>query len=222
MEKIIRCIIIEDEPLAADRLKDYISRMPGLRLDRWFENGKDAVLFLGQNQPDLIFLDLHLGESSGITLMEQGKIAGKVIVTTAYPEYAIKGYDLDIADYLLKPFVFERFETAVRKALRKDESSDRFILIRSEYKQEKIYLDDIMYIEGMGDYRRIHSRKGRIMTLQTFREIEGMLESTQIRRIHKSYMVNTQHIIRIAADKVTLSNDVVLPVSDSYRKNVSD
>jgi DNA-binding LytR/AlgR family response regulator len=123
---------------------------------------------------------------------------------------------------MLKPFVFERFETAVRKALRKDESSDRFILIRSEYKQEKIYLDDIMYIEGMGDYRRIHSRKGRIMTLQTFREIEGMLESTQIRRIHKSYMVNTQHIIRIAADKVTLSNDVVLPVSDSYRKNVSD
>lgn len=218
---MIRCIIIEDEPLAADRLRDYISRMQDLRLDRWFESGKDAVTFLETNKPDLIFLDLHLGESSGIHLMEQGKISGRIIVTTAYPEYALKGYDLDIADYLLKPFVFERFETAVRKALRKSESAERFIMIRSEYKQEKVFLDDIMYIEGMGDYRRIHTRKGRIMTLQTFREIESMLDATQIRRIHKSYIVNVQHIIRITAEQVTLSNQLQLPVSDTYRKNLS-
>jgi two-component system, LytTR family, response regulator len=222
MEKIIRCIIIEDEPLAADRLKDYISRMQDLRLDRWFESGKDAVTFLETNKPDLIFLDLHLGESSGIKLMEQGKITGKIIVTTAYPEYAIKGYDLDIADYILKPFVFERFETAVRKALRKSESAERFIMIRSEYKQEKVFLDAIMYIEGMGDYRRIHTRKGRIMTLQTFREIEGMLESTQIRRIHKSYMVNVQHITSIKAHKVILTSQLELPVGDTYRNNLSE
>lgn len=201
---MIKCVIIEDEPLAAERLKDYIRRMPELTFVKWIEHGDEAMNYLTDNKPDLIFLDLHLGESSGIHLMEQGKIKGRIIVTTAYPEYALKGYDMDIADYLLKPFVFDRFEMAVKRAMRKPVGAENYIMIKSEYKQEKIYLDDIIYIEGMGDYRRIHSTRGRIMTLQTFRELESLLKDTKIQRVHKSYMINLEMIVTKSSEGVTL------------------
>lgn len=218
---MIKCVIIEDEPLAAERLKDYIRRMPELTFVKWIEHGDEAMNYLTDNKPDLIFLDLHLGESSGIHLMEQGKIKGRIIVTTAYPEYALKGYDMDIADYLLKPFVFDRFEMAVKRAMRKPVGAENYIMIKSEYKQEKIYLDDIIYIEGMGDYRRIHSTRGRIMTLQTFRELESLLKDTKIQRVHKSYMINLEMIVTKSSEGVTLDGDIKIPVSETYRKVVS-
>jgi two-component system LytT family response regulator len=219
---MIKCIIIEDEPLAADRLKDYISRMPELHLEKWFEDGEEAAEYLTKNTPDLVFLDLHLGETSGIHLMEQGKIQGKIIITTAYPDYALKGYELDVADYLLKPFVFDRFETAVKKALRKPLSSEKFVLIKSEYKQEKVFHEDIIYIEGMGDYRRIHSKRGRIMTLQTFRELESLFEHSTIKRVHKSYMINLNMIETISGDGVMLFGQIHIPVSDTYKINLTE
>lgn len=216
------CIIIEDEPLAAEKLQDYIQRMPELHLEKWIDNGKEAVAFLNNQNIDLIFLDLHLGETSGIMLIEQGKIRGKIIITTAYSNYALKGYELDVVDYLLKPFVFDRFENAVHKALRKPAGDEMYVMIRSEYNLEKIFLNDINYIEGMGDYRRIHTQRGRIMTLQTFRELETMIPTTHVRRIHKSYMVNIKKIIRITSDTVVLDNQIVLPVSDTYRKTLME
>jgi two-component system, LytTR family, response regulator len=218
---MIKCIVIEDEPLAAEKLKDYISRLPDLQLMKWFDDGDAAVNYLKENDIDLIFLDLHLGESSGITLMEEGAIQGRIIVTTAYSQYALKGYELNVADYLLKPFVFDRFEAAVRKALRKQSGEELYVMIKSEYKLEKVFLSDILYIEGMGDYRRIHTTSRRVMTLQTFRELETLIPQTHIKRIHKSYMVNLNFVERIATDSVSLKNKMELPVSDSYRKGLS-
>lgn len=214
------CVIIEDEPLAAERLISYIARIPELELVKWFDNGKDAVEFLSKNSIDLLFLDLHLGESSGIQMLEQKQISGKIIITTAYNQYALKGYELDVVDYLMKPFVFDRFEMAVKKALRKPTSSAEFVMIKSEYKQEKVFIDDILFIEGMGDYRRLHTTRGRIMTLQTFKELEIILSKTPVIRIHKSYMINSNQIIQRTSDQVTLTNQLTLPISDSYKGNL--
>jgi two-component system, LytTR family, response regulator len=213
----MRCIIIEDEPLAAERVKNYAQRIPALQVLHWFDSGSSALEYLQHHKVDLIFLDLHLGESSGITMLEKGLIEGKVIITTAYAEYALKGYDFDVVDYLLKPFVFDRFEKAVQKAMRKTEQSDGFIYVKSEYKQEKLYLSDVLYIEGMGDYRRIHTTKGRIMTLQTFKEFEATVAPSDLMRIHKSYMVNVRRIRSRTASTVTLDNGLQLPVGEKYK-----
>lgn len=216
---MIKCLIIEDEPLAAERLKNYIAQMPELQLERWFDTGTAAAAYLEEHAVDLIFLDLHLGETSGIHLLEQKKLNAKIIITTAFHQYAVKSYEWEVVDYLMKPFVFDRFEGAVKKALRKSTSSCPFVWIKSEYKQEKIYLDDLLYIEGMGDYRRIHSSRGRIMTLQTFKELEVLLKDTAVKRIHKSYMINSDHILHVSSEQVTLKDNIVLPISETFRKD---
>lgn len=215
---MLKCLIIEDEPLAAERLVSYIDRMPNLSLVKWIDNGNDAVVFLKENQVDIIFLDLHLGEKSGIHLLEKRELVGRVIVTTAYHQYALKGYELDVVDYLMKPFVFDRFEMAVYKAMRKTADRMAHILIKSEYKLEKVFIEDILYIEGMGDYRRLHTSRGRIMTLQTFKELEMILAGTSVKRIHKSYMANTDYLLSFGGPDLLLKGDIRLPVSDSYKK----
>lgn len=214
------CVIIEDEPLAAERLVSYIGRLPQLQLLKWFDNGKDAVTYLSEHKVDLLFLDLHLGETSGIELIEKKQLTGKIIITTAYNQYALKGYEWDVADYLMKPFVFDRFEAAVNKALRKQIGEELFIMIRSEYKQEKVFLKDIYFIEGMGDYRRLHTNRGKIMTLQTFKELESMLSESTIQRVHKSYMINADYIAQRTSEYVILTNGERIPISDSYKGNL--
>jgi two-component system LytT family response regulator len=222
--KTISCIIVEDEPLATERLRNYIAGIPLLKLLKAFDNGKDALEFLKDNEVDLMFLDIHLGEMSGIHLLEKNSVQCEVIITTAYPQYAVKGFDLHVTDYLLKPFVFERFEMAIDKVKvaisgsAKKESND-FILVNSEYRTEKIYLRDLLYIEGMGDYRRVHTKDKRIMTLKTFKDFEEELPSDKVARIHKSYMVSLQKIESYSADEVQVYG-VKLPVSETYRKTL--
>jgi DNA-binding LytR/AlgR family response regulator len=216
---MIKCLIIEDEPLAAERLKNYIAQMPELQLERWFDTGTAAAAYLEEHSVDLIFLDLHLGETSGIHLLEQKKLNAKIIITTAFHQYAVKSYEWDVVDYLMKPFVFDRFEAAVNKALRKQIGEELFIMIRSEYKQEKIFLKDILFIEGMGDYRRLHTNRRKIMTLQTFKELESMLSESSIQRVHKSYMINVDNIVQRTSEYVMLTNGERIPISDSYKGN---
>ena len=184
----ITCIIIEDEPLAAERTKSYVAQVDYLVLKGVFESGRSALDFLENNKVDLLFLDINLGEMSGITLLEKNKINSHVIMTTAYQQYAVKGFDLNVTDYLLKPFVFERFQQAVEKvrlSIEKgnDNISNQFVLIKTEHRLEKVFLNEILYIEGMGDYRRVHTATKRIMTLQTFREFEEIFPKDVIRRL---------------------------------------
>ena len=153
----IRCIIIEDEPLALERTKSYVLRLPHLDLLASFEGGVEALSFLRSAKVDLIFLDINMDELSGIQLLESIKIGSEVIITTAYDEYALKGFELNVTDYLLKPFTFERFISAVDKAqnnLAKKETAveKKFIFIKTEYRLEKIFFNEILYIEGMRDY----------------------------------------------------------------------
>lgn len=214
---------MEDEPLAMDRMTGYVSKVPMLELIQCFDNAMDAYTYLQQGKADIIFLDINLGELSGIQLLESARISSAVIITTAYPEFALKGYDLNVTDYLLKPFAFDRFLQAVDKVavarLKKVNSGTKsFFFVKTENRLEKIFFEDILFIEGMRDYRRIHTGNKKIMTLQTFTELEKELPETIICRVHKSWMVSINKIDSIEKDSITIDQREI-PVSETYRKH---
>ncbi len=218
----INCIVVEDEPLAMERTVGYIKKLPALNLVATFENALDAFTFLQTNTIDLIFLDINLGELSGIQLLELVKTNSAVIITTAYSDYALKGYELNVTDYLLKPFGFERFLQAVDKvqqSLKAKETTNTktFFFVKTESRFEKIFLSEVLYIEGMRDYRKIHTRQRKIMTLQTFNEFEKEIPATILCRVHKSYMVAIDKIDSVERDRIFIQNEVI-PISDTYRQ----
>lgn len=215
------CIIIEDEPLALERTQHFVQKIPFLDLIATFDNALTGLAFLNSHQVDLLFLDINMDELSGIELLEHSKINSQVIFTTAYQEYALKGYELNVTDYLLKPFTFDRFLQAVNKAYQnlKDKKISLpkdFIFIKTENRLEKILIQDILYIEGMRDYRRIHTTTKRIMTLQSFKEFEQLLAPNLIYRVHKSYMVAIHKIDSIERSRIRIANQMI-PISETYR-----
>jgi two-component system LytT family response regulator len=218
----INCIIVEDEPLALERTKEYVLKLSFLNLRATFDNAIDALVFLKANKVDLIFLDINLGEMSGIGLLETSAVQSQVILTTAYQEYALKGFDLKVADYLLKPFTFERFVQAVDRvagSLPKKQTlaPNNFIFVKTENRLEKVSLREIIFIEGMRDYRRIHTISKRIMTLQTFTEFERQIPPNIVCRVHKSYMISLDKIDSIEKDRIKIK-DQIIPISETYKK----
>jgi len=217
----INCIIVEDEPLALERTRSYVSKIPFLELLSTFNNATDALIYLALHNVDLIFLDINMGGLSGIELLERNKIKSEVIFTTAYHEYALKGYELNVADYLLKPFTLERFIQAVSKVqdkiIKPPANEKKFIFIKTEYRLEKIILNEIIFIEGKRDYRQINTSNKKIMTLQTFKDLEKEIPAHLICRVHKSYMVAIDKIERIEKDVIKIG-DLFIPVSETYRK----
>ncbi|MBK9402220.1 MAG: response regulator transcription factor [Bacteroidetes bacterium] len=216
------CIIIEDEPLALEKTKDFVSKIPFLQLSACFDNALDGLAYLNSHKVDVLFLDINMDELSGIELLESTKISSQVIITTAYQEYALKGYELKITDYLLKPFTFNRFLQAVNKAMenlsqRSAEIPPEFIFVKTENRLEKIMLSEIVYIEGMRDYRRIHTENRRVMTLQNFSEFERLIPAGIICRVHKSYMVALHKIISIERNRIKIA-DQLIPISDTYKE----
>jgi len=215
------CIIIEDEPLALKRTSEFVNKIPFLNLSGTFDNAVNGLFYLRSNKVDLLFLDINMDELSGIELLESSKIDSQVIITTAYQEYALKGYELNVTDYLLKPFTFDRFLKAVTKA--QDNINQSFIspppqesiFVKTENRLEKINISEILYIEGMRDYRRIHTINKRIMTLQNFSELEQILPSNLVCRVHKSYMVGINKIESIERRRIKIS-DQIIPISETY------
>ena len=219
----INCIIIEDEPLALERVSGYVQKLPYLNLLSTFDNGIDALVYLKSNAVDLIFLDINMGEFSGIQLLETSNIKSEIIITTAYDTYALKGFDLNVTDYLLKPFTFERFVLAVDRVqanLTKAEviHDKKYIFIKTEYRLEKLILDEVLYIEGMRDYRRIHTINKRIMTLKSFKEFEQEIPANTICRVHKSFMVALDKIDSVERDRIRIK-DVIIPISETYKRS---
>lgn len=220
----INCIIVEDEPLALERTRDYVLKIPFLKLRAVFDNALDALAFLKSNRIELIFLDINLGEMSGISLLETSAVKSQVVLTTAYQEYAVKAFDLKVADYLLKPFTFERFVQAVDRAhenLPKKQTAataGKFIFVKTENRLEKVALREIILIEGMDDYRRLHTTGGkRIMTLQTLTEFERQLPPAAVCRVHKSYMVALDKIDSVEKGGLRIG-DRLIPLSETYRE----
>lgn len=216
------CIIIEDEPLALEKTRDFVIKVPFLNLSATFDNALTGLTYLNNNKVDLLFLDINMDELSGIELLESTKIASQVIITTAYQEYALKGYELRITDYLLKPFTFNRFLQAVNKAqenivFRNSGAAPDFIFVKTENRLEKIMLNEIIYIEGMRDYRRIHTINKKIMTLQNFSEFEKLIPSNIVCRVHKSYMIALGKIDSVERSRIKIANQLI-PISDTYKE----
>lgn len=219
----INCIAIEDEPLALKKIKEFIEDVDFLNLLEGFDNAIDAIGFLKKNSVDLIFLDIRMKKLSGIQFLESLQLKPKVIITSAYDEYALKGYELDVVDYLLKPFAFERFLKSVDKVYNQlngieSNESKEYIFVKTEYRIEKIEIKDILYIQGMKDYLQIHTADRKIMTLQTFKNLLEILPQTDFQRVHNSYIVSISKIENIERNRIRIRSDLI-PISDSYKDN---
>lgn len=235
---IINCITIDDEPLALAKLKDYIEKVQYLNLVESFDNGADSLNYLKNNDVDLIFLDIQMDDLTGIQLLEALKDRPKVILTTAYDEYALKGYELDVSDYLLKPISFERFVKSVEKVYASLENENKlkaelkesqmlvdkksdFIFVKSDYKLQKVRFKDIMYIEGMKDYLRIVTPEKRLMVLQNFKRMEAILPDNKFVRVHKSYIISVEKIDSIGKKSLKVG-EMIIPIGESYKKAFFD
>ncbi len=223
---IINCIVIEDEPLALQKVTGYIKQIGYLNLLQEFSNATDAIAYLKTNRVDLIFLDIRMKNLTGIQLLESLQEKPLVIITSAYDEYALKGYELNVSDYLLKPFSFERFVKSVEKvyalinAGKKDGSHDH-IFVRTENRIEQVGLDSILYIKGMKDYLQIVTTGKKIMTLQSFRNILKFLPEDKFIRVHNSYVVAISKIESIERNRIKIGNETI-SVSGSYKEGFYD
>lgn len=221
----IRCIIIEDEPLAVKVLSDYIFKVPFLRLEATFKDAILATDYLRQNDTDLIFLDIHLPRLKGMSFLKTLTNPPAVIITTAYHQYAIEGFDLNVTDYLLKPFDFERFFKAVSK-VKKSESIKQnpdekagtkdYIFLNFQKKRVKILFTEILYIESQQEYIRIISTKKEYIIKMSTHEIESLLPANLFIRIHRSFIVSLNKIDSYSADIVEV-NGVSIPIGRGYR-----
>jgi two-component system LytT family response regulator len=219
----MNCIIIEDEPLAMLRMKKYVGKVPFLQLLGTFENGLEAIGFLQTEKVDLVFLDIQMDEFSGIQFLESLAIRPEVILTTAFDQYAIKAFELQVADYLLKPFAFERFLQAVARVQGKLLSGNLhlpqrpFMFIKTGHRLQKVLLEEILFIEGMRDYRKIHCVSSKIMTLETFSSLEEKLPRQQFCRVHKSFLVAIDKIESIEGNGIKIQKEII-PISETYKE----
>ena len=227
----IRCIIIDDKPLAIDILADYAGKISFLDLVATTTNPIEGLSIIRDQKIDLVFLDIQMPELTGLQFM---KIAGKqckVILTTAYSEYALDGFEHDVIDYLLKPIAFDRFYRAAEKALQvtgngkdkivmqqTDQQPAEYLFVKTEHRIQKVNLKDILFIEGLQNYISIHTTTGRILSLQTLKKIEEALPQKDFVRVHKSYIVALRQISAIERSRIFIG-DVIIPVGDNYRED---
>lgn len=221
----IKCIVIEDEPLAVKVLVDYISQVPFLVLEGSFKDAILATDFLRTNTIDLIFLDIHLPKLKGMAFLKTLTHPPAVIITTAYHQYAVEGYDLNVTDYLLKPFEFERFLVAVNKvktaqkenqSLPEDQGVKDFIFLTVQKRKVKILFSEIVFIESQREYIKIVTTKKQYITKMSTHEIEDILPSNLFKRIHRSYIVSLSKIESYTSEMVEV-NGVSIPIGRGYR-----
>jgi two-component system, LytTR family, response regulator len=227
---MITCIAIDDEPLALKQMVSYITKTPFLELLGQFESALQALSFLGENEIDLMFVDINMPDLNGMDFVKSLNNPPKAIFTTAYSEYALDGFKVDAVDYLLKPIGYADFLKASVKAKGRIsskitepsqvESNEKFLLIKSEYKIIRINLADIKYIEGMREYLRIHLENQKpIMTLMSMKKMEEYLPENIFMRVHRSFIVNLNKITTIERNRIVFDSKVYIPVSDQYKDN---
>ena len=235
----MKCVIIDDEPLAVDVIENYVQQVGGIEIVAKCNNPLDAFTILNKNQVDLIFLDIEMPNLTGIELVKTLDNIPQFIFTTAYPQYALEGFDLNATDYLVKPIPFNRFLKAISRAKEKFELENKtiekirsiphkqdsinkdFIFVKSEYDNVKINTADIMYMQGLKDYIKIilvNSNKS-ILTLSSFKDIQEKLSVNQFIRVHRSYIVNTSFIKSIQKTKIVI-DDIRIPIGETYKDEV--
>lgn len=234
----MRCIIIDDEPLAIDILTGYCDKIDFIEMVGTFTNPLDAIPILKERKVDLIFCDIELPQISGVDFIGSLENRPLFIFTTAYSQYAVEGFELNAVDYLVKPIPYHRFIKSVSRAkelMAKKEipamsnvfsshgeptENQKFIFVRAEYESVKIDLDDIQYIQGLKDYLKIYVVKTNkaILTLMSFKEMQDNLPSNQFHRVHKSYVVNVNFIKTIQRNRIVI-NDIRIPIGESYKSD---
>jgi len=225
--KKLSCIIVDDEPVARKILHEFVEQVPFLDLQGKFENAMKAESFLKNSAVDIIFLDIEMPKISGLQFLQKLNIESMVILTTAFPQYALEGYELDIIDYLLKPFAFNRFLKAVQKAKDYYQMKTRtsgtlpssYIFIKSDKRIEKIELNDILYAESIGNYVSVYTESKRIIAYLTMKSLECQLPEEDFIKIHQSYLVNCAKIDAIEGNEIKLGGKS-LPMSRNYREMV--
>jgi DNA-binding LytR/AlgR family response regulator len=215
---MIRCIVIEDEPLAADVLIDYISQVPSLHLVGTCPDAIAAMEVLQREKIDLLFLDIHLPGLKGLDFLETLQDPPRVILTTAYHEYALKGYDHGVVDYLLKPISFKRFVQAVNK-LTAPADTREVIPVHSEKKTVLIPVEEILYVESLKEYIKFHTRTSTHVSKYAITRLESELDSRRFLRIHRSFIVALAHVKAFNATEVEVHGKS-LPIGGSYRETV--
>ena len=225
-KSLLRCIVLDDEYLAVKLLSGYISQTLGLELALGTTNAMEAIAALQKGMADLIFLDVQMPGITGLELMRITRNSkAKVVLTTAYAQYAIEGYEHDIIDYLLKPITFERFQIAVNKAkvrlhsLIKQEAYSDFLFIKTEYRLQKVPFSSILYLEALGDYIAFHTSQGKILSLERMKNMEEQLPQRNFLRIHKSCIINIDHINYVERGRIIINNEY-LPVGETYKETV--
>jgi DNA-binding LytR/AlgR family response regulator len=222
--KKLSCIIVDDEPVARKILHEFVDHVPFMDLQGKFENAMKAEAFLKNNTVDMIFLDIEMPKVSGLQLLQKMHIESMVILTTAFPQYALEGYELDIIDYLLKPFALSRFLKAVQKAKDYHEMKTRtagalpssYIFIKSDKRIEKIELHDMLYAESVGNYVSVYTDGKKIIAYLTMKSLESQLPADDFIKIHQSYLVNCSKIDAIEGNEIKVGGKS-LPISRNYR-----
>jgi two-component system LytT family response regulator len=235
----LKCIAVDDEPLALDIIEDYVSKVPFLELVKRTENAIEALQLVQAGGIDLVFLDIQMPDLTGIQFLKIANNRASYILTTAYSQYALESYDLNVSDYLLKPIAFDRFYKAVEKVhkqhLKDAETAvaapappapvvqapvaqpvQDFIFVKTEHKIQRIELKDILYIEGLKDYISIFTKTERVITLQNMKKMEETLPASQFIRVHKSYIIGLDKIESIERSRISICGKII-PIGDTYR-----
>jgi two-component system, LytTR family, response regulator len=234
--KTIACLIVDDEPPAREIIRRYIQEIPTLQLAGECANAIQALMALQQQSVDLLFLDIHMPQLNGIDFIKTLKHPPKVILTTAFSEYALEGYELDVVDYLMKPIRFERFLKAVNKAFplsngynaevrtpmpvsTEEKKNESFVYFRADRKMVKVMLDDILYIESMKDYIKVFTRQGTVITKQSISSVEAMLPEQSFIRTHRSFIVAINKIKSFTSEIIEIETTDV-PIGKLFRNGV--
>jgi DNA-binding LytR/AlgR family response regulator len=236
MKNKITCLIIDDEPLAQEILEEYIAKVPFLELKGVFMSPLEATHRIEEDSPDLLFLDINMPDLDGLSFIPMLHPKPMIILTTAYDQYALKAFELEVKDYLVKPFSFERFYKSVLRVYQEQNSHQHpekamtehhaakdhdFIFIKVGHRIQKLATEDIIYIEGMKDYLQIHTAKEKIMTLMSFSKLEELLPAGKFARVHRSFMVAIEKIDHIERKRIKISSRLI-PISDTYSDGFYD
>lgn len=241
----MRCIAIDDEPLALRQISNYISKIPFLDLVATFRSAVVAKEWLGENETDLIFVDINMPDMTGVEFVQSLDAKAMVIFTTAYAEYAIEGFKLSAIDYLLKPFGLKDITRASEKALSlyellqlqkstqadteanevvSEEEDDKSVIsVHADRMTHIVKLSNIVYLESAGEYVRLHLTDGtKLVTLFRLKNMENTLQSSQFMRVHRSYIVNLNHIAGYTKGRIFLSNEDYVPIGENYKEQVTN
>ncbi|CAN5477326.1 LytTR family DNA-binding domain-containing protein [soil metagenome] len=229
----LKCVAIDDEPLARECIANYVREIDFLQLTGTGNNPLDLTRLLDEQKVDLIFLDIQMPVMNGIEFLKMTQHPPMVIITTAYPSYALEGFQLDVLDYLVKPITFNRFfkgvskakdyhhlrERSVQQTISKNDTAENYFFIKCDYKYERIYFDEILFVEAMQNYVTIYTAKGKYITLLYMKNVEQNLDKNAFIRVHKSFIVSISKIESIENNEIIMQSHRI-PISRNYRDQV--